>query len=61
MANEKIEGVGAEWIQLHLDACDTEQRINVIDSLSMISDPHQHHHLKLTSLLDMFVTNIAGT
>jgi hypothetical protein len=43
--NEKIEGVGAEWIQPHLD-------ITVIDSICMISDP-QHHHLKLTSLLDM--------
>jgi hypothetical protein len=30
--DQKAEGVGAEWIQPHLDACDTERRIIVIES-----------------------------
>jgi hypothetical protein len=53
--DQKAEGVGAEWLQPHLDACDTERRIIVIESISMIADT-QHHQLQLTALLEMFVS-----
>jgi hypothetical protein len=52
--DETTEGVGADLIQPHLNACDREGRITVIDSICMISDA-QHYELKLTFLLDMFV------
>jgi hypothetical protein len=52
--DETTEGVGGAWIQPHLDACDREGRITVIDSICMISDA-QHHELKLKSLVIMFV------
>jgi hypothetical protein len=56
--DQKAEGVGAEWLQPHLDAYDIEQRIIVIESISMISDT-QHHQLytkQLTAVLKMFVS-----
>jgi hypothetical protein len=53
--NQSEEGVGAEWIQPHLDACDPEQRIHVYDNIDMITNP-QHHHLLLTDHIDIFVT-----
>jgi hypothetical protein len=52
--DETTEEVGAEWIQPHLDACDREGRITVIDSICIISDA-QHHEKILTFLLNMFV------
>jgi hypothetical protein len=47
---QKGEGVGAAWLQPHLDVCDIEQYIIVVQSISMISDT-QHHQLQLTALL----------
>jgi hypothetical protein len=53
--DQKAEGVGAEWLQPHIGACDTERRIIVIESISMIADT-QHHQLQLTAPLEMFVS-----
>jgi hypothetical protein len=53
--DQKAEGIGAEWLQPHLDACNTEQRIIVIESISMISDT-QHYQIQLNALLEIFVS-----
>jgi hypothetical protein len=52
--DERAEGEGSSWIEQHLEACDPANKITVIDNLSLITD-NQHHHLKLTELLDKFV------
>jgi hypothetical protein len=41
--DQKAEGVGAEWIQPHLDGCDTERRIIVIESVFNIHDLRHKH------------------
>jgi hypothetical protein len=43
--DQQAEGVGEPWFQPHLDTCDIEGCIIVIESISMISDT-QHHHIK---------------
>jgi hypothetical protein len=32
--DQRAEGVGAAWIERHLEACDRKQRIHVIDTIS---------------------------
>jgi hypothetical protein len=46
----------SKWIESHLDVCDLEMRIFVVELLPMISDS-QNHHLLLYNLLDTFVPN----